>query len=266
MIFGYMVKSPKAKMSNKAQHAAKLLKEIPAKDIALTAMHLRQGGYLDYVAARLLLLNGLEIQGLILASTCMEKYLKAVLATTGKKTKVHLDSEGFVEILQKNGCDVLAYISGSFLDYLGRAYPLRYVEIDSGPASTAIEQRKLLAELDYSVSKFESSLTAQVNGVIKKSHYALAVEAHDPKVWSDNHVLEGTSKSDFVEVHSPLFCMAIKPHHEVLETRSHFKSVNDSKFEFPKATYGGKKVEIDFGHPVDHSDFHPTNTNTAPPR
>ena len=94
-------------MSNKKQHAASRLRDIAVKDIALAVTHFRLVGYQDYVAARLLLRNGLEIQGLILASTCMEKYLKEVLATAGKATATHLDSEGFVEILRQNGRDVL---------------------------------------------------------------------------------------------------------------------------------------------------------------
>jgi hypothetical protein len=254
-------------MSNKRQHASKKLKNIPANEIGIVGGHFRLLGYLDYVAARLLLRNGLEIQGLILASTSIEKYLKAVLATAGKATATHLDSVGFVEIVQQSGRDVLAYISGSFLEYLGRAYAFRYLESNSGPASIAVEQRKLLAELDYSVSQFESAISLAVNGVIQKSSYALAVEARDSRVWDDNHILTGTSKSDFVEVHCPLYCMAIRPMHEAMELRhENFKSVNDANFEFPKATYGGNTINIEFGEPVKGNSFYPPLPHSAPAR
>jgi len=252
-------------MSNKKQHAAKKLKEIPAKEIGLVGGHFRLLGYLDYVAARSLLRNGLEIQGLILASTSIEKYLKAILATTGRATATHLDSDGFVEILRQRGCDVLPYISSSFLQYLGRAYAFRYLETDSGPASIAVEQRKLLAELDYSVSQFESAITMAVDGVIQKSSYTRAVEAHDRRVWDDNHILAGTSKSDFVEVHCPLYCMAIRPMHEAMELRhENFKSVNDANFDFPKATYGGYTIDIEFSAPVKADAFSPPIPYVAP--
>ena len=56
---------------------------------------------------------------------------------------------------------------------------IRYIEPSSGPASIAVEQRKLLAELDYSVDQFESALTMKVNGVVQKSSYGFAVEARD---------------------------------------------------------------------------------------
>ena len=245
-------------MSNKKQHAAKKLKDIPPNDIAIMADHFRKLGYLDYVAARLLLRNGREIQGLILSSTAIEKYLKAVLATAGKATATHLDSDGFVEILQQNGRDVRSYISGNFLQYLGRAYAFRYLEINSGPASIAVEQRKLLAELDYSVNQFESAITLAVNGVIQKSPYTVAVETHDRSVWDDNYILMRTSKSEFVEVHCPLYCIAIRPRHEIMELRhENFKSVNDANFDFPKATYGGCTVDIEFSAPVKDDAFNP---------
>jgi hypothetical protein len=252
-------------MSNKKQHAAKKLKDIPANEIGLVGGNFRLLGYLDYVAARLLLRNGLEIQGLILASTSIEKYLKAVLATAGKATATHLDSVGFVEIVQQSGRDVLAYISPSFLDYLGRAYGFRYLETNSGPASIAVEQRKLLAELDYSVSQLESAITMEVNGVILKSSYAFAVEARDSRVLDDNHILAGTLKSDFVEVHCPLYCMAIRPMHEVMQLRhENFKSTNDANFDYPKATYGGHNIDIEFGKPVEGDSFHPPIPEAAP--
>ena len=252
-------------MSNKKQHATKKLKDISANEIALLGGHYRLLGYLDYLAARLLLRNGLEIQGLILASTSIEKYLKAVLATAGKATATHLDSDGLVEILQQCGRDVLPHISRSFLQYLGRAYAFRYLETHSGPASIAVEQRKLLAELDYSVSHFESSLTKTVNGVIQKTGYAVAVEARDRRIWDDNYILVGTSKSDFVEVYCTLYCIAIRPMHPAIELRhENFKSVNDASFDFPKTTYGGYKVNIEFGAPVEGGAFNPPIPNVAP--
>jgi hypothetical protein len=245
-------------MSTKKQNASHKLRDIPTKQEGLVGGHFRMLGYLDYVAARTLLRNGLAIQGLILASTCIEKYLKAVLATAGKATATHLDSDGFVEILRDNDRDVLSYISEGFLRYLGRAYAFRYIEPHSGPDSIAVEQRKLLAELDYSVGQLESAVTIRVNDTIQKSSYALAVESRDGHVWNDNHILEGTPKSDFVEVHCPLYCMAIRPMHDPIELRhENFKSVNNASFDFPKTTYGGNTVTIDFGEPVMGDRFDP---------
>lgn len=245
-------------MSNKKRHASKKLKDVATKEVGYLITQFRMLGYLDYVAARSLLRNGLEIQGLILASTSIEKYLKAILATAGKATATHLDSDGFVEILQQNGRDVLPYISGSFLQYLGRAYAFRYIEPNSGPASITVERRKLLAELDYSVSQFESAVTIEVNGTIQKSSYARAIESRDDRIWKENYILEGTPKSDFVEVHSPLYCMAIKPMHEVMELRhANFKSVDNACFDFPRATYGGDSISLEFGEPLKSESFHP---------
>src|SRR5580704_13560665 len=58
------------------------------------AINLTINAYDDYIASRFLLNNGYNMQGAILASTAIEKYLKAMLVCIGvdlNKIKVHLD-------------------------------------------------------------------------------------------------------------------------------------------------------------------------------
>jgi hypothetical protein len=62
------------------------------------------------MGARVMLNNDLPLQGVVLASTCIEKYLKAILASVGKKISSHLDDENLLTAMSSNGVDVTSYI------------------------------------------------------------------------------------------------------------------------------------------------------------
>jgi hypothetical protein len=83
-------------------------------------------GYRDYIDARFLLNNKFIIQGLTLASTAVEKYLKALIVFTSKekeKYNVHLDNIGKLKnILQKNNCDVTKTFDPIFIKILEDVY------------------------------------------------------------------------------------------------------------------------------------------------
>jgi hypothetical protein len=67
----------------------------------------------DYIAARMLLNNNMLLQGAGLASSAIEKYLKAYALFAGKPLRRHLDPE-FIESL-KNGPGIPPYLSENFL-------------------------------------------------------------------------------------------------------------------------------------------------------
>src|SRR6188474_1578669 len=87
-------------------------------------------GYRDYIAARFLLNNEFIIQGLTLASTAVEKYLKALIIFTSKKKEkynYHLDNFSKLKtILDKNYHDVTKRFDPVFLSILEKAYKIRY--------------------------------------------------------------------------------------------------------------------------------------------
>ena len=60
-------------------------KSITHTEILLTGSSLMDLGYRDYIAARFLLNNKFIIQGLTLASTALEKYLKSLIVLTSKE-------------------------------------------------------------------------------------------------------------------------------------------------------------------------------------
>ena len=239
-------------MSNKNKGFKKTANISPDK-VAMTGLHFRQTGFIDYVGARVMLNNGLLLQGVVLASTCIEKYLKAIFATVGKRMNSHLDDKNLLTEMKLNGVDVTSYISHSFLKYLGKAYKFRYVEPGTGPASIAVEQRKLLAELDYSVSQFETALTVtRSDGSLWHSQYERTVAAKDQTVWMNNYVLNDTDKVEFVEQPAYLYGAFAAPMQEFAEIiNSDFKSTNNALFEYPTVTAYGTQVIFEFGENIE---------------
>lgn len=228
--------------------AADFLKNIPSSTHSLVSAHFRALAFNDYIAARALLLSNLPLQGLVAASTAIEKYLKAILTTKGKVSPVHLDSKDFLDVVKAAGIDV-SYLSESFIKYLGHAYQFRYIEADSGPASVVVETRKLLAELDYCVSMFEKYLILVVDGEVTRSAYAIAADEKDPRICTHNHVLEGITKSDFLSIPGLLYCVVIRPMRFLFPFEYNgFYSTNNSNFDFPKLEFDDEQnVRFFFG-------------------
>lgn len=239
-------------MSKKKKGFQKI-SNIPTHHIGLTGSHFRKTGFIDYVGARVLISNGLLLQGVVLSSTCIEKYLKAILASVGKRMNSHLQGGDLLTVMRANGVDVTSYISHSFLMYLGRAYKFRYIEPTTGPVSIGIEQRKLLAELDYCVSQFEAALTISgSDGSTRESPYEMAVTDKDKNVWLDNYVLNELQKSDFVEQPGCLYGVFAAPQQEFIEvTHPGFKSTDNSLFEYPEVTAYGNRITLTFGENVE---------------
>jgi len=222
--------------------------EIPERHIGWSGSHFRKVAFKDYIGARVLLNNDLALQGVVLASTCIEKYLKAVLASAGRRTGVHLDRDDFLSVMKAHGVDVTSYINATFIHYLGRAYAFRYIEPTNGPASIGVEKYKLLAGLDYCVGRFEASLVVtNPSGSIEVSLYAAAVNARDERVWTNNYVLNALEKTAFVEQPSPLYGAFAAPLHEFVElTHPRFKATNDGNFDLPTFTVEGNRIGMSF--------------------
>ena len=240
-------------MSRKNSSALKRTTSIPAGHIGWTGRHFLTIAFKDYVGSRVMLNNDLPLQGVVLASTCIEKYLKAILSSVGKRTPTHLDSLDFLAVMKANGVGVSSYISESFLDYLGRAYEFRYIEPTTGPVSIGVERRKLLAELDYSVQQFEASMVVRnADGSTVDSDYKRAVDARDQRVWLDNYLLNSRDKTAFIEDPAPLYGAFATPLHEFVEiTHPRFKATNNAKFEHPTFVASGSTISMEFGESVD---------------
>jgi HEPN domain-containing protein len=104
----------------------------------------------DYLGARILLVQGLLIQGAALANTALEKYLKAVCCHSGMKIPHgHAVDVLYSKVVGHNPTNLA--LNESYLRLLRKAYKLRYPEELNDGYNIALNQAKLLSQLDRSV-------------------------------------------------------------------------------------------------------------------
>lgn len=205
-------------------------------------------GFKDYVAARHLLLDGFLLQGTILGSTAVEKYLKAVLWALGEQPRGHLDQPR----LQRHIKDCLPRMYGEFnqdfFDLLGRVYKLRYSDGLSESISAGIEQYKVLAELDRTVHTIESTLQRIDSATNKpiESQYARALQEGQSMVCRENHIALGVSKAAYVQRKQKLLIVHVDQLARTFEV-SHdgVRPIDDGVFSRPTLTPSDDRLSLD---------------------
>ncbi|MDD7885052.1 hypothetical protein [Flavivirga sp. 57AJ16] len=160
-------------------------------------------GYRDYIASRLLLNNHLIIQGLTLASTSVEKYLKAIIVFNLKKREkyhFHLDRfESLKKLLSTVNNDVTVKFDPVFLDILQNAFRIRYYDRIEKPIFMGFYINQLIGELDYTVDFMERYIANLQNGGKSMSAYFRAIENNDSHLYKNNFILRKENKKDFME-------------------------------------------------------------------
>jgi HEPN domain-containing protein len=155
-------------------------------------------GFNDYAAARVLLLNGLLQQGAILASTAVEKYFKAMLATHGNESRGHLKKAQWKAVHNKYP-NLFVKLNISFLELCQKCYLLRYTEDVPHHFNVAIAAREFLAELDHTLLLMERTLVrANEAGQPVKTRFEQMMESKDERLLKENHVLVQQVKEAFV--------------------------------------------------------------------
>lgn len=160
-------------------------------------------GYRDYIAARLLLNNHLIIQGLTLASTSVEKYLKAVIVFNlqkKEKYQFHLDRfESIKKLLVKVNNDVTEEFDPVFLDILQNAFRIRYYDSIKKPIFMGFYINQLIGELDYTIDFMEKFIfNSPICGKFM-SKYFRAIKNNDPRLYENNFILKNENKKDYME-------------------------------------------------------------------
>lgn len=118
--------------------------------------------YKDYIAARVLLNRGYTLQGVIIASTAIEKYFKATLTLfSDKPANVHMDRfELIKKAIEDIGFGVLIEkIDPLFIEILGKAYRLRYYDNVTEPITIGFFKNQFIGELDGTIELFERLFT-----------------------------------------------------------------------------------------------------------
>jgi len=163
-------------------------------------------GYRDYIAARLLLNNRLIIQGLTLASTAVEKYLKALIVLNLKKKEwinYHFDKvERLQDILNRNHYDITKTFDPVFLNILENAFKIRYYDGLKEPVTIGLYINQFIGELDQTIYNFERSIDLGME-------YRRAVENKDPQLFENNFILNGQDRREFMEKPDTAFSIQI---------------------------------------------------------
>jgi hypothetical protein len=169
--------------------------------ISKHAQNLMILGYRDYVGARFLLNNELLVQGVTLASTAVEKYLKVLLLVLGFKRKLHMeDWKEIKNLLTKNGIEIFSELDHNFIQLLSKVYKLRYYDKVQNQVNYSFIKWQVLAELDFTVGIIEERTSFKYsNDVTWESPYKMAVRTKDDKVFCENYYLNGLSKKEYME-------------------------------------------------------------------
>lgn len=164
-------------------------------------------GYRDYIAARVLLNNELIIQGLTLASTAVEKYLKAVIVLTLKEKErfnYHFDRiEKLQDILDRNHHDMTKKLDPVFVSILEKAFKIRYYDNLKGPLTIGLYLNQFIGELDQTIYNLENLINL---GLV----YRQAVKSKDSHLFENNFILNKQDKKQFMEKPDTAFSIYIE--------------------------------------------------------
>jgi len=163
-------------------------------------------GFRDYLAARCLLNNRLIIPGLTLASTAIEKYLKALLVLKLDEEEnyyYHFDRfDKLNDILERNNIDVTKNFDPVFLNILEKAFKIRYYDRLKQPVTIGLYLNQFIGELDHTIHNLEKLADLSLT-------YRRAIEHKDPHLYENNFILKNQDKREFMESPDTAFSVRI---------------------------------------------------------
>jgi hypothetical protein len=143
--------------------------------------------YRDYLAARVLLNAELLPQAAVLASTAIEKYMKAVLAFRGNESHGHLKVAHWRAALNFDP-RLSSILNPDFLLLLQKSYKLRYVDDLEVGFNLVIASREFLAELDNAALMMQESFRLQKNGKAITTTYHQHKRGRDERLMLNNYL------------------------------------------------------------------------------
>jgi len=152
-------------------------------------------GFQDYIGSRLLLNHSLLLQGATLASTAVEKYVKALLSARNQKAFGHLNewsSAGIIRIATELS------LNPDFFALLQQIYRMRYIDDLKAPVSFAIERSKFLAELDQTVASLNNAVEFR-RGNERIDPYKSESEAARKELLENNIMFSGKGKAEYLQ-------------------------------------------------------------------
>ena len=176
----------------------------------------------DYIGARTLLNQRigtgghLGLTGAVLGSSAVEKYFKACIAVWDTPRRWHLNND-LIEAVKTRNPSMCEKLNPSFIEFLARCYRLRYVDAIEPGFTLHVQNREVLAELDFTVAEIERRFTIGWAGKPIQRSYDAYRENHDPLLWTNNWVLEDRDKKAFVEQRDSAYAMRIDEDMGILE-------------------------------------------------
>jgi hypothetical protein len=153
--------------------------------------------FVDYLAARVLLLADLPEQGSILCSTAIEKCAKAVIKLGGDEPdKQHLSADHWRVLESDSKFGHL--LNGEFVQLSRKAYKLRYTKDLPLEYNLVIASREFLAEMDHTLQTILSCFKYHINDARRLSGYEGALTRSDQRLIAENHLITGEAVKQFV--------------------------------------------------------------------
>jgi HEPN domain-containing protein len=198
---------------------------------------LKSNAFKDYLSARVLFNHGLNLQAAIFANTAIEKEIKGYLAARGIdiSQKIRHNTEKLYALLSEYIPVEADKINKEFIIELSRIYKARYTDSLNPGFNFTIIRNKYLAELDYSFSILEPLFKFRLgrHKDFGDSAYQRAVKVKDSRLFLNNHILDGISKTNFLTREDIVTEFRILPNHELLEVVYKIpSSLNDGRFAF----------------------------------
>jgi len=206
-------------------------------------------GYDDYIAARYLIHGGYILQGVTLASSSVEKYLKAILAMYGKEKKdmgVHLNKiEKIKKLLADCYYDITEKIDSRFLKILGDAYNIRYYDDLKETVTIGFFINQFIGELDYTINLIETKVIEGVhdsNGKSISTAYKRDIEEKNVDLFLNNYILSGITKKEHMEKVDNGFGIFINPDYIIsgnilVQAKNIYNSYDDGKITIIKMDF-----------------------------
>lgn len=178
------------------------------------ALDLVTSAFDDYVSGRFLLINKYSINGVILSSMAIEKYLKAILLRLkGSFKGVHLNQiDKLKEAFANTKYDVIfKYVDPQLFEILSLGYEFRYYDNIEKTKTISFATHQLLAEIDLFVAVLDELFQVNVNNESSGTSYQRAVLNKDKKVFENNYLLNNIDKKVFCEQETYIFVLHINP-------------------------------------------------------
>lgn len=172
--------------------ADKLSKEFSKED-GLKLVSFLTTGYDDYLSARILINNGLLLQGAILANTAIEKCLKAIVTFMEGKLKYSHKTTLLLEAIKDFDTKLYNQINQPFVALIEKAYQMRYIDSLSNGFRICLVRRNVLAELDSIISLLANKIKLK-----NETKYEVDKKANKPSLYENNFVLNNIDKNEFL--------------------------------------------------------------------